>query len=124
MSDSQKITLATVWLDGCSGCHMSFLDLDQRLITLAEKVDVVYSPLVDAKELPQQVDVGLIEGAVSTQEDLHKAQQMRRACDFLISLGVDPSRIQTKSMGKEMPAVMGHEEAAWSQNRRAEFVIY
>ena len=41
-----KIRLATVWLDGCSGCHMSFLDIDERLITLAEKADLVYSPLV------------------------------------------------------------------------------
>lgn len=87
MSDAKKITLATVWLDGCSGCHMSFLDLDQRLITLAEKVDFVYSPLVDAKELPESVDVGIVEGAVSTQEDLEKAHKMRRACKFLISLG-------------------------------------
>ena len=52
-----KIGLATVWLDGCSGCHMSFLDIDERLITLAEKADLVYSPLVDTKEFPEPVDV-------------------------------------------------------------------
>ena len=43
-----KLKLATVWLDGCSGCHMSFLDMDERLLELAEFVDVVYSPIVDA----------------------------------------------------------------------------
>ena len=47
-----KVRLATVWLDGCSGCHMSLLDMDERLFELAEKVEVVYSPLVDSKEFP------------------------------------------------------------------------
>lgn len=87
MSAAKKITLATAWLDGCSGCHMSFLDLDERLIELAAKVDVVYSPIVDTKELPAEVDVGVLEGAVSTQEDLHKARKFRERCKFLISLG-------------------------------------
>lgn len=87
MSEAPKITLATAWLDGCSGCHMSFLDLDERLIELADKVDVVYSPIVDTKELPDAVDVGILEGAVSTEEDLHKARMFRERCKFLISLG-------------------------------------
>jgi len=87
MSDDRKITLATAWLDGCSGCHMSFLDLDERLIELVAKVDIVYSPIVDTKELPAQVDVGILEGAVSTEEDLHKARMFRERCSFLVSLG-------------------------------------
>ncbi len=87
MSDTPKITLATAWLDGCSGCHMSFLDLDERLIELAAKVDIVYSPLVDTKELPKSVDVGILEGAVSNEEDLRKARLFRQRCNYLISLG-------------------------------------
>jgi NAD-reducing hydrogenase small subunit len=83
----QKKTLATTWLDGCSGCHMSFLDLDQRLFQLAELVDVVFGPLVDAKVMPPEVDIGILEGAVSTAEDLEKAHMMRKHCKFLISLG-------------------------------------
>jgi NAD-reducing hydrogenase small subunit len=79
--------LATVWLDGCSGCHMSFLDMDERLIELAEKVDLVYSPLVDAKEFPPDVDVTLVEGAVSSEEDLHKIQIVRARTKLLVSLG-------------------------------------
>ena len=74
-----KIRLATVWLDGCSGCHMSFLDMDERLITLAEKVDLVYSPLVDVKIFPDEVDITLVEGAVSSEEDLHKILSMSTA---------------------------------------------
>ena len=72
-----KKRLATVWLDGCSGCHMSFLDMDERLIELAGKVDLVYSPLVDTKEFPPDVDITLVEGAVSSEEDLHKIQVIR-----------------------------------------------
>ena len=82
-----KKRLATVWLDGCSGCHMSFLDLDERLIELAEKVDLVYSPLVDIKEFPADVDIALIEGAVSSEEDLHKIQMIRKKTRTLVSLG-------------------------------------
>ena len=47
-----KPKLATVWLDGCSGCHMSILDMDERLVELSEQFDLVYSPLVDYKEFP------------------------------------------------------------------------
>ena len=67
-----KVKLATVWLDGCSGCHMSFLDMDERILEIAARVEVVYSPLVDLKEFPADVDVTIVEGAVSSEEDLHK----------------------------------------------------
>jgi NAD-reducing hydrogenase small subunit len=79
--------LATVWLDGCSGCHMSFLDMDERLIELAEKVELVYSPLVDRKEFPADVDITLVEGAVSSEEDWHKIQIVRSRTKLLVSLG-------------------------------------
>ena len=82
-----KKRLATVWLDGCSGCHMSFLDIDERLIELGEKVDLVYSPLVDAKEFPVDVDVTIVEGAVSSEEDLHKIKLVRERTNILVSLG-------------------------------------
>jgi NAD-reducing hydrogenase small subunit len=82
-----KKRMATVWLDGCSGCHMSFLDIDERLITLAESADLVYSPLVDAKVFPDDVDVTLVEGAVSSEEDLHKIQMVRQRTKILVSLG-------------------------------------
>lgn len=80
-------TVATVWLDGCSGCHMSLMDLDERLITLAGLVDILHSPVVDPKEFPQSVDVTLVEGAVSSEEDLHKANVIRAHSKFVIALG-------------------------------------
>jgi len=87
MTSISKVRLATVWLDGCSGCHMSLLDTDERLIGLAEKIDVVYSPLVDFKEFPRDVDVTLVEGAVSSDEDLEKIRCIRQRTRILISLG-------------------------------------
>lgn len=82
-----KVRLATVWLDGCSGCHMSFLDLDEQLLDLAEHVDLVYSPLVDVKTFPEQVDITLVEGSVSNTEDLEKIQRVRARTTTLVSLG-------------------------------------
>lgn len=84
---SAKPTLATVWLDGCSGCHMSFLDIDERLLKLAEQADLVYSPLVDRKDFPDQVDIALVEGAVSNEEDLAKIKKIRAHTKILVSLG-------------------------------------
>ena len=82
-----KLKLATVWLDGCSGCHMSFLDIDERLLDVAALADLVYSPLVDAKEFPEMVDIALIEGAVSSEDDYHKIRHVRAHTRILVSLG-------------------------------------
>ena len=82
-----KLKLATVWLDGCSGCHMSFLDLDERLLAIAELVDVVYSPLVDAKEYPDEVDIALVEGAVASVDDEKKIQKIRAHTKLLVAMG-------------------------------------
>jgi len=82
-----KPTLATVWLDGCSGCHMSFLDMDERLLDLGTRADLVYSPLVDRKDFPEMVDVTLVEGAVSSEEDLAKIKKIRAHTRVLVSLG-------------------------------------
>ncbi len=71
---SKKPRVATVWLDGCSGCHMSLLDMDERILDIFSRSDLVYSPLVDYKEYPEEVDVCLVEGAVSSEDDLHKVQ--------------------------------------------------
>lgn len=82
-----KVRLATVWLDGCSGCHMSFLDMDERLLEIADRVDLVYSPLVDPKEFPEGVDVTIVEGGVSSEEDLHKIRMVRGRTKLLVALG-------------------------------------
>ena len=82
-----KMRIATVWLDGCSGCHMSLLDMDERLLDIAGKIDLVYSPLVDAKVFPQGVDLAIVEGAVSNEDDLHKIGIVRQRSTLLMALG-------------------------------------
>jgi NAD-reducing hydrogenase small subunit len=84
---SDKPTLATLWLDGCSGCHMSFLDLDEVVLELLDMVQLVYSPLVDTKIFPDMVDITLVEGAVSSEEDIEKICHIRQHTKFLIALG-------------------------------------
>ncbi len=83
----RKIRLATVWLDGCSGCHMSLLDLDEDIEAVARKADLVYGPLVDAQSFPEHVDVTLVEGAVSSEEDREKAQIIRERSKLVVALG-------------------------------------
>ncbi|MFH0990780.1 MAG: oxidoreductase [bacterium] len=82
-----KPKVATVWLGGCSGCHMSFLDMDERLIELADKMDIVFSPLADVKHFPKDVDVTLVEGAVSNVENEELAHTIRKNSKFVISFG-------------------------------------
>ncbi len=83
----KKIKLATVWLAGCSGCHMSFLDLDEWLLELAQKVDIVYSPIADIKDYPDDVDVCLVEGAIANEENLELIKEIRQKTKLIISFG-------------------------------------
>ncbi len=87
MSDTPKIRLATVWLGGCSGCHMSLLDLDEWLIDLAAHVDLVYSPIADTKVFPAGVDLALVEGAIASDEHMEIIHAVRRNSRLLVSLG-------------------------------------
>jgi len=66
---------------------MSFLDQDERLIGLAKKITLVYSPIADVKEFPQEVDVTLIEGAVANEEQLAMLKKVRTRTKILVSLG-------------------------------------
>jgi NAD-reducing hydrogenase small subunit len=66
---------------------MSFLDMDERLLQLAELVDLVYSPIVDAKEFPDQVDITLVEGAVASVDDEAKIKKIRAHTKMLIAMG-------------------------------------
>jgi NAD-reducing hydrogenase small subunit len=82
-----KPRLATIWLDGCSGCHMSLLDMDERLLDVVARADIVFGALVDTKEFPDDVDVTLVEGAVSSEDDLRKILEVRSKTKILVSLG-------------------------------------
>ena len=106
-----KARLATVWLDGCSGCHMSFLDMDERLAALVERADLVYSPLVDHKDFPEGVDITLVEGAVSTHEDIEKIRHIRGRTRLLVSLGDCAVTSNVPAMRNPFPVVQVMERA-------------
>jgi NAD-reducing hydrogenase small subunit len=82
-----RVRLATVWFGGCSGCHMSFLDLDEFLIELAQMVELVYSPVVDMKDYPENVDLCLIEGAICNEDNLELLHKIRQRTRVLVSFG-------------------------------------
>jgi len=82
-----RLKLATVWLGGCSGCHMSFLDMDDWLVDLAGLADVVYSLLVDAKEYPAGVDVCLVEGAVANEDNDRMIRTVRARTRVVVAFG-------------------------------------
>ena len=81
------LRLATVWFGGCSGCHMSFLDLDEFLIELAGKAELVFSPIMDVKDYPENVDVCLIEGAICNEDNLELLHKIRQRTKVLVAFG-------------------------------------
>lgn len=87
MGDVKKVNFATVWLSGCSGCHMSFLDQDELLIDLFQKINLVYSPLMDIKVFPDNVDIVLVEGAVGNIEQMDLLKKVRDRAKILIAIG-------------------------------------
>ena len=85
---NDKIKVATGCLGGCSGCHMSFLDMDEFIVDLLDKVDIVASHMiVDGKEIPENVDVGIVEGSVTNEENLELLRTIRENSDILVAWG-------------------------------------
>jgi NAD-reducing hydrogenase small subunit len=82
-----KPRVATTSLAGCFGCHMSLLDIDERILQLIELVDFDRSPIDDIKHISQRCAVGLIEGGCCNEENVHVLHEFRENCDVLISFG-------------------------------------
>ena len=89
MSDSigmPRVRVATTSLAGCFGCHMSFLDMDERLLELAKVVEFDRSPLTDIKHCGP-CDVGLVEGGLCNAENVHVLREFRARCKVLVAVG-------------------------------------
>ena len=84
--EHKKIRLASCSLAGCFGCHMSFLDIDEKVVELFDQVESCRSPLNDIKEL-KQADVGLVEGALCNEDNVRVLQQFRENCEVLVGVG-------------------------------------
>lgn len=83
-----KVTVASDWLAGCAGCHMSFLDIDERIVDLIQHATLLSTPITDLKHPPASgVDVGILEGAVNNSANEAVARQMRQRSKILVALG-------------------------------------
>lgn len=81
-----KVTVATTWLQSCSGCHISLLDLHEDLLDVLSLIDLKYSPIVDVKTLPE-VDVALVEGAVANEDNEEVLKTFRAKAKILVAFG-------------------------------------
>ncbi len=84
--NKRKLKIATASLAGCFGCHMSFLDMDERLAGLLEQVEFDRSPFTDIKRIGS-CDIGLIEGGVCNAENVHVLREFRANCAVLVAVG-------------------------------------
>ena len=84
---SDKLKVATCSLAGCFGCHMSFLDIDERFIGLLDLVEFDRSPIDDIKHITGPVDLGIIEGGVCNAENVHVLHEFRKMCKVLVAVG-------------------------------------
>jgi NAD-reducing hydrogenase small subunit len=83
-----KPKISSDWLAGCAGCHMSLLDIDERIVTVAEIADLRATPITDLKEPDAKgVDVGILEGGVNNTANEEVARRMRSRCKVLVALG-------------------------------------
>lgn len=87
MDQVTKPRVATIWLGGCSGCHMSFLDMDERLVEIARTMDLVYSPILDVKKYPRDVDVVFVEGAIANEDHVRHAWTVRERSKVVVAFG-------------------------------------
>jgi NAD-reducing hydrogenase small subunit len=80
--------VATVWFEGCSGCHMSFLDLDEDLVSILSKIELTFTPITDFKDYAfPELEVGIIEGGIGNEEHLEVAHKLRKHSKILAAWG-------------------------------------
>lgn len=83
---AHKLKVATASLAGCFGCHMSFLDMDERIVALIDHIEFDRSPLTDIKQV-SDCDIGLIEGGLCNEENVHVLEEFRKHCKILVAVG-------------------------------------
>jgi NAD-reducing hydrogenase small subunit len=84
---AEKIKVSMISLCGCWGCTLSFLDVDERLLALLDKITILRCSLTDVKRIPERCAIGFIEGGVANEENIHTLKHFRENCDILISVG-------------------------------------
>lgn len=102
-AEKDKIQVAMVGLCGCWGCHLSFLDMDEAILGILDKVTINRSSFTDLKRIPQRTTVGFVEGGCSNEETIHQLIEFRENCDILISVGACAVWGGTPSMRNVVP---------------------
>lgn len=106
-----KPLVATGHFTGCFGCHMSLLDIDERILDLVELVEFDKSPINDIKRFTRPVDIGIVEGGVSNDENVEFLRQFRKHCKVLIAMGSCAITGGVPAMRNEVPLRECLEEA-------------
>ena len=118
----RKLKLATVSLAGCFGCHMSLLDIDERLLQLLELVEFDRSPLTDIKRIGR-CDIGLIEGGLCNAENVEVLRDFRAHCKTLVAVGACaingglPAQRNQRDVGQMLRDVYSRQTGGSSGNR-------
>ncbi|MCJ7531230.1 MAG: NADP oxidoreductase [Anaerolineales bacterium] len=83
-----KPKISTDWLAACAGCHMSLLDIDERIVEIANLFDIRSTPITDLKQPDEDgVTVGMLTGAVNLTTNEEVAHRMRKRCKILVAFG-------------------------------------
>ncbi len=83
-----KPKVSSDWMCGCAGCHMSLLDMDERLAQVVELADLRSTPITDLKQPDESgVDVGVLEGGINNTANEEVAHLFRKRCKILVALG-------------------------------------
>jgi NAD-reducing hydrogenase small subunit len=118
----RKLKLATVSLAGCFGCHMSLLDIDERLLQLLELVEFDRSPLTDIKQIGR-CDIGLIEGGLCNAENVEVLREFRAHCKTLVAVGACaingglPAQRNQRDVGQMLRDVYARQTGGSTGNR-------
>lgn len=106
-----KPLVATGHFTGCFGCHMSLLDIDERILDLVQLVEFDKSPINDIKTFTRPVDIGIVEGGISNDENAEVLREFRKNCKILIAIGACAITGGVPSMRNTVPLKECFEEA-------------
>ncbi len=84
---TRKPTVAVYKFSSCDGCQLSLLNLEDELLELADAVEIAFFLEATRRTLPGPYDVVLVEGSVTTPEEVERIQEVRRQARVLVALG-------------------------------------
>lgn len=86
-TEEGKLKLAVYKFSSCDGCQLSILNLEEKLLELADTVEIAYFLEARRREVPPPYAIGLVEGSISTPEEEERIRKARRDCRTLVAIG-------------------------------------